>query len=251
MNAERIKLAADLWLDARRAAWLERARTLVVADLHLGYAWVQRRRGQLWPLHEVEDVTTRLLEMQGEYQPTSIVFLGDLIHDALATGPMADLLAETLHALAPRSRLLATLGNHDRQLGELAEAARLPLVCVNEHWTGNYRLCHGHVPVVGAPPPGGSGREWLVMGHEHPAVILGDGLADRVQCPCFVVGERRLLLPAFSQWAAGSVLGRAPFLSPLASEGRWREVVAIVGHRLLRVPWDWIVGRRGGSRTAC
>jgi len=51
-----------------------------VADVHLGYAWTQRQRGALLPLAEVGETASRLLALQAEYRPATLVLLGDLVH---------------------------------------------------------------------------------------------------------------------------------------------------------------------------
>jgi metallophosphoesterase superfamily enzyme len=43
-----------------------------------------------------------------------------------------------------------------------------------------------------------------IIGHHHPAVSCGDGAGSRVKCPALVAGPKRLILPAFSPWAAGA-----------------------------------------------
>jgi putative SbcD/Mre11-related phosphoesterase len=76
----------------------------------------------------------------------------------------------------------------------------------------------------------------VIMGHEHPAVRLNDGVATSLKCPCFLVNERVVVLPAFSSWAAGSPVGDGEFLSPIARRTQFSKAVAIVGPRLLSLP---------------
>ena len=236
MPAERLALASGLWVDARRAAWLEPERTLVVADTHLGYAWVQRRRGHLLPLAAVEDTTRRLLELQAEYTPETIVFLGDLVHAAVPLPALEAALAETLQSLARRSRLVLTRGNHDRAIEHLLGTDRLPLTVVDCATAGPHRLSHGDTPRAAGLPLGPRG--WDLFGHSHPGAALSDGVADRVRCPAFLVGELCLVLPAFSNWAAGVAVTRPDFTAPAGTTGVWESVVAIMGNRLLRFPWS-------------
>jgi metallophosphoesterase superfamily enzyme len=40
--------------DTAGALWLDEGRTLLAADLHLGYGWAQRRRGESRPTIEEE-----------------------------------------------------------------------------------------------------------------------------------------------------------------------------------------------------
>jgi metallophosphoesterase superfamily enzyme len=43
-----------------------------------------------------------------------------------------------------------------------------------------------------------------IIGHHHPAVSLADGAGTRLKLPALVASPRRLILPAFSPWAAGT-----------------------------------------------
>ncbi len=281
MHPNRLELADGLWADPRGALWIEPARTLAIADIHLGYAWVQRQRGALLPLVEFERTEARLAALQAGYCPQVMVFLGDLVHADLLVQPVADMLRRLLDALAGSSRLVLTLGNHDRRLEEFVHRTAAPLSCVRAWRSGPHLLRHGDEK--GLPDrPGLAGQAngslvdsshpleksramrsavrekrrqgsirrtgrpqedvspetggMLITGHEHPAVELGDGVATRVRCPCFLLGRGRLMLPAFSGWAAGAVIGREPFMSEAARQAQWLAAIAIVGDRLLRLP---------------
>ena len=237
---DRFELSDSLVLDARRAAWFPRERVLAVADAHLGYAWAQRRRGLLLPLAATEEVVATLAALQHDYAPREIVFLGDLVHEAANLPALKEELVNLTTRLAAGSRLTVTLGNHDRRLEQFAAEWKLPLALASSATVGGHWLVHGDQPPAAAAlatwqtqrVPGAR----IVFGHEHPALRLGDGVASAARCPCFLIGEDRLVLPAFSPWAAGSVVGRQPFLAPLAQAAVWQQVVAILGGRLLPLP---------------
>jgi metallophosphoesterase superfamily enzyme len=74
------------------------------------------------------------------------------------------------------------------------------------------------------------------MGHEHPAINLRDGIATSVKCPCFLAGPRVLILPAFSQWSAGSNVRTASFLSAHARAATFTQAYAILAGRILPIP---------------
>ncbi len=73
----------------------------------------------------------------------------------------------------------------------------------------------------------------IFMGHEHPAVTVGDGFATSIKCPCFLVSNEVVVLPAFSHWAAGSDIARGSFMSPLARNARMTQAFAVMGENLL------------------
>lgn len=240
-NLSRLDLGNDLVLDARRVAWFPRERALVVADVHLGYAWVQRRRGQLLPLPS-DDTLQRLAEVRQDYGAERLIFLGDLVHGVAPLPPLEAALRELAETLAGHCRLTLAAGNHDRRLDAFIAARRLPIEVRTAERLGPHLLVHGDLPVPAAEwnawreARGSVGR--VVMGHEHPAVTLRDGQARAAKCPCFLVANERLVLPAFSRWAAGSEVTRRAFMSPLAQGIAWEHVIPVLGLRLLAIPWS-------------
>lgn len=232
-------LASGLVLDARRAVFLPTSRTLAVADLHLGYAWAKRTHGALLPVID-DNTTDRLTELQRTYQPRRLVVLGDIVQEALALPALEKLLREFCERLGSASELIFCLGNHDRHLQRLVRDWQLPVACHHQLTLDGHKLLHGdqrprlteEVPFTLEASP----RVSRLIGHEHPALTLGDGLASRAKCPAFLVADGLLVLPAFSAWAAGCEFGRQPFLGPLACAARFHTAFACVGPRLLRVP---------------
>jgi len=223
-----------VWLDARRAAWFDAERALVLADLHLGYAWAQRRAGLLLPLPGPEAERDRLASLRAEYRPKTVVFLGDIVHRAVELPALAEELTQLVAIFDLTAELRFVAGNHDRNLEIILTKFGLPFRVEPEVQLGQHLLLHGdECAAVKAASPG---RGRYVMGHEHPAIRLGDGVTTAIKCPCFMVGPRVLILPAFSRWAAGSVVRQNPFMSSLARTERFDEAIAILGNRLLRIP---------------
>lgn len=235
----RRKLPPDLVLDARRAVFLSETKTLVVADLHLGYAWAHRHGGNLLPVSAKEDALPRLLELIADYAPRELVLLGDIVHRAV---PVAELKAElraSLCALAGCVALRLVAGNHDRRLAPLLAECGIATQLVHEMERGVHFLTHGDGTDAGraatlreaARVRGGR----VIIGHEHPAITISDGVATAAKCPCFLVGERVLVLPAFSTWAAGTNVRAGRWMSPFARDEPFPHAVAILAGKLLPV----------------
>jgi len=180
----RQEVQPGVWLDSRRAVWLETERLLLIADLHWGYAASHRARGNLIPLWGDEEIAQRLNELETAYAPSEMLWLGDVVH-AAEGGAAAE-------AYMRESRVPVTLiaGNHDRHW-RLAGARSLT--------RGRFHFHHGDTTL--ALPPGTTVE---VVGHHHPAVSWGDQAGSRLKLPALVASERRLILPAFSPWAAGT-----------------------------------------------
>jgi uncharacterized protein len=213
------------------ALWLVDSRTLLLADVHLGYGWAQRRRGELGPLRD-EETRAKLLGVAAELQPATIVFLGDLVH---APNPAAEerrLIENTLSELAACARLITVLGNHDRRfLRDFPEAA----VETATQWQTpcGWLALHGDcVPNPPALP--------LILGHLHPAIVFADAAGASQRLPVFLCNHGAIVLPAFSPFAAGYVINRGlpaeweAFLgtAPL-------HLIAATGQRVAALgPWD-------------
>jgi putative SbcD/Mre11-related phosphoesterase len=240
MDRTRLELEPGLWLDARRAVWLEKPRVLAVADLHLGYAWAHRSEGQLLPVHTSEDSTERLLALIGSYAPHEVVLLGDVVHRAILAPALQAELRLLVEAISARARLHIVTGNHDTGLARLLAASGLanqtsPHVAFAPHF-----LAHGDGSGEFAAAKrlqeiaASGGR--VIIGHEHPAIAISDRIASRAKCPCFLVSREVIVLPAFSRWAAGTDVRQHEFLSSFAQRTQFDCAIAILARKLLPVP---------------
>lgn len=180
----RVEIRPDVWLDSRLAVWLKSIRVLVVADLHWGYAAAHRARGNLLPLWGDDDLQHRLLDLLSDYEPEEMIWLGDIVH--AAEGAAA---ADAFLRRAPaRARITVVAGNHDRRWpGATARSLR----------RGPYFLHHGDSALR---VPDGCVE---VIGHHHPAFSWADGAGGHLKVPALVATADRVILPAFSPWAAG------------------------------------------------
>jgi putative SbcD/Mre11-related phosphoesterase len=199
---------ADWLLTPERVAVHLPTATAVAADLHLGYDQARRRRGEAVPIADLSDLLDALSRLVPSRRLRRLVIAGDLFEDAAGRALVPDL----LRWLAARDLELMGVvpGNHDRGLARAAPD--LPLR-PEGMLLGDWRVIHGdgRLPV---------GR--LVLGHFHPCLRWG----HRIAAPCYLIGEERIVLPAFSPDAAG--------VNVLAAR-RWQghRCAVIVGDRVL------------------
>ncbi|MEO8353272.1 MAG: metallophosphoesterase [Chthoniobacteraceae bacterium] len=230
------EIRPGLGLDARRAAWLEESRTLVVADLHLGYAWTHRVRGQLLPVENGDDPVARLGRLIEDYPARELVLLGDIVHGEVR-GAALEAEFRRLGELPLQLRLVA--GNHDRQLAAWLDRCGFAWPLETEIHLGSNVLLHGEGSddedvtdrIVSVGRAGGM----HIIGHEHPAISISDGIASRARCPCFLVAPELLVLPAFSSWSAGSTIGTRPLLSPFARAVSFQTAMALLAGKLVPI----------------
>jgi DNA ligase-associated metallophosphoesterase len=227
MDRSRCEIIPGVWLDYRRALFLEKENILCVADLHLGYAWAHRFHGQMMPVHTPDRVIDRLLELCAFYKPQVMAFLGDIVHQAVPVSEIEAEFMEMVTRVGEKCGLKLVLGNHDKNLKKLGCAKDVEFC---DSWeTGRFLFLHGNEPSKK------KGHGSLVfMGHEHPAISLGDGVKSG-KFPCFLISEEVIVLPAFSHWAAGTNIRCYDFMSPLPQSARFEKAVAILGEKLLPV----------------
>lgn len=185
--------------DCSGALYLEASETLLIADAHLGYAWAQRRRGELGPLTD-GGIVDRLRSALDRWNPGRIVFLGDVVHRGRPSAEERHVIESALHEAAGRTRLVAVLGNHDRNFE--SDFGNLNIECC-DHWEdADILAVHGDRDWPDT-------KKWLVLGHLHPAISLEDSAGATRRLPVFMESARALVLPAFSPFAAGFNLHKA------------------------------------------
>lgn len=204
--------------------------TLLIADLHLGRGWAQRRRGELWPLTSDSEIT-KLDAVIAELAPRAIVFLGDLVHAPRPAPAERDETETQLRRWQSCAELTVVRGNHDRAFG-FDYAARLGIAFTEEWCAGDCVAIHGDRPPSKLPVPGAR----IVLGHLHPALRIEDSAGVGHKLPAFLIGERVIVLPAFSPLAAGVSMwdNIPPELAELNGSSQF-EAILTTGKRVFRI----------------
>jgi putative SbcD/Mre11-related phosphoesterase len=184
-NGGKAMFVHDEWLltPARIAVHLPTA-TAVLADLHLGYNDARRRDGEAVPPADLSLILAPLHQVLSTRVVRRVVIAGDLF-EAGVNADLAAELASWLIAAGVESAVVP--GNHDRGL---ANAPHGLSIHPEGYMVGRWRVVHGDGRLPDGP---------VIHGHEHPRVRW----SSRVGGSCFLVGEERIVLPAFSEDAAG------------------------------------------------
>ncbi len=210
--------------------WIESARALVVADLHLEKGSAFAIRGQLLPPYDTRDTLARLEAEVAVLAPRLIVLLGDSFHDGGGEARLAADDRARLAGLARGRTLLWIVGNHDR-----AGPAELAGDVAGETCCGGLRLVHE--PSAPDPSESADGVETSLgeaAGHLHPCARVRAKVGS-VRRRCFVTDGARLVLPAFGALAGGLNVRDAAFARILNR----RPLAAVLGaDRVHPVGWD-------------
>ena len=170
-----------------RAAFWERAKTLLVADPHFGKAAAFRAAGVLVPRGTTAETLARLDTSLEHTRAERIAFLGDFLHAKEGRAP------ETLRAIGAwrdrwaRTEMTLVRGNHDVRAGDPPKEMRI--VCVSGTMPES--------PFVFAHHPTRSDRGYVIAGHIHPGVTLRGAGKQASKLPCFWFGRETAVLPAF------------------------------------------------------
>lgn len=246
--ADQLQLDSGVVLDARGAAWFGEEALLALADVQLGPAGGQRARGQLLPLSAFDDFGLRLADLLADYRPLKTVVLGDLVPAGLDLPHLEHVLKTFVAAVACHGELVVVTGDPDRRHDTTKQRLGLGFEVRSSLVLGRRLFVHGDDASSAEALPwlSGPGGGLVVFGREQPVVAMPTGMASTACCRCFLVAPDRLLLPAYSPGAAGNDVRAGRFLSALAQGAAWSQVVAIVGQRLVSVPWDRTAGRMVG-----
>jgi len=196
MNAYATELAGEqVLLLPEKALYWPRDKTLMVADIHFGKAASFRALGVPVPRGTTSANLAVLGELVARHAPRRIVFLGDFLHAKAAQAPATLRAMLDWRACHPALELLLVRGNHDRHAGD--PSALLGVRVVDEPWAaGPFALCHH---------PDVHSSLFLIAGHVHPVFQLRTA-RESLRLPCFVLGARRALLPAFGAFTGGHPL---------------------------------------------
>ncbi len=166
------------------ALWWKAADLLCVSDLHLGKSErIARRSGQLVPPYDSMETLVRLKDLIDQYNPKSVVCLGDSFDDLAAGQALGPDMRQILTTLSAGRKWIWITGNHDP--GPLD----LPGSWQTDHQTSG--LIFRHIAEENTP----SGE---ISGHYHPKAKLRGR-----RRPCFCYDSRRLILPAFGTYTGG------------------------------------------------
>jgi DNA ligase-associated metallophosphoesterase len=181
----------QVYLMGERALYWPGTSTLVVADLHWGKASTFRAAGIPIPIGTTSDDLARLDSALRRSGARRLVVLGDLFHakaGRIASHTLAEL--RRWRSLAGTFEILLIRGNHDRHAGDPPND--LQINCVNAPaFVPPFIFRHEPTDTDGA---------YGLAGHVHPGLTLvGRGL-QRETLPCFLIGQRGAILPAFGSF---------------------------------------------------
>lgn len=203
-------------LHAERGVHWPRERTLFVADIHLGKGAAFRAGGVPLPRGSTSADLARLTALVERTAAARLVVLGDFLHAKSGrVAALGDAFVEwrRRHAVLD---LLLVRGNHDAHAGD--PPGGWDVRCVDDPFAlPPFLACHR----VAAPRTG-----YALCGHVHPGVRIQGAGRESARLPCFVVGPRHMILPAFGRFTGMAEVAR----------GTGERIVVVAGRELFTLP---------------
>ena len=215
--------------------FFEKEKILIIADTHIGYEEALNRQGVLIPRTTFKEMYKRINTLLESLDPLSkIIINGDIKHEF---GDISEQeWRDTLKLLDLLSRfseeIILIRGNHDKILGPIADKRNIK---IKDHVMINKTLfIHGHkIPkeLTATKKSGISTFDTIVIGHEHPAVSLGE---KKEKFKCFLKGKCRIknkdnkhqqkeyqliVMPSYFLVRAGTDVRNENLLSPFLAAG--------------------------------
>ena len=183
----------ELWLLADRAVYWPARRCLLIADVHFGKASAYRSLGQPVPQGTTTANLERLDRLLSAHASEHVIFLGDFLHGpgSHASGTLSALRAWRERRAGLRMTLIR--GNHDKRAGDPPRDLNIEVVA-EPLLMGPFALQH---------EPDAHTSHHVLAGHVHPVYRLRGKGRQSLRLPCFQIGTRLSLLPAFGAFTGG------------------------------------------------
>lgn len=218
-------------VDGLPIAYLKDIKALVLSDLHLGYEAAMAKRGMLAPRMNLGEILKMLSSAMTGRDVESIIVDGDIKNDFsdVDESEFNELLELAQFAKQRGKKLVLIKGNHDNFVDRYKKPFGF-VVHAQEARIGRYLFFHGEE----LPGDGAKESEFLIMGHEHPAIGIYNEAGSQERLKCFLYGnykgKRLLVLPAanyFSQGTAVNIEPKSSLLAPIFKKAEINRMHAV------------------------
>jgi len=212
------------------ALYLLREKTLVMADLHIGFEEALNKQGILIPRVHFTEMMKRIEKFCKGLKIERIIINGDLKDEF---GKISD--TEWRNVLRfldfyKGKEIIIVQGNHDTTLAPIAEKRGIKLA--EYYILGDILFCHGDKIVLMDAKV-----KTIIIGHEHPAISLTQG-GRTEKYKCFLNGKFKwknlIVMPSLNPVQEGSDVLQQRMLSPYLQGNLDQFEVYVVGDEILR-----------------
>lgn len=220
---------------------LEKEKTCILADLHLGIEYELYSKGISIP-SQINSIQNRIISLINQEKIERLIILGDLKHQIPNTSwQERKEIPKFLSELSNKVEISLVKGNHDGGIEKLVNG-NFKIHSGKGFKLKKFYFSHGHA----YPSELVCDSEYLIMSHIHPSVEFKDKLGYRSLEKCWVRGglnkekfrekygkkkiklTRFIIVPAFNSLISGNPINKRlekneEYISPLIRNGflRW------------------------------
>lgn len=193
--------------------FLEKPRILIISDLHIGQEEAMRDSGFLFPQNQFKELYSDIKKIVSRTNPSKIIINGDLKHEFRRVSREEwKQISDLLRFLRKNAEVILIKGNHDKILEPIAKES--DIIFSDYFLHKDIYVCHGDkLPT----DKDFNKAKLVVIGHEHPAVTLRDGVRTE-KYKCFLKGKYEkktlIVLPAFNPLTEGTDVLKEKLISP-------------------------------------
>ncbi|MHA1675842.1 MAG: metallophosphoesterase [Candidatus Njordarchaeales archaeon] len=205
-------------------AYIKSLDVIVCADLHLGYEIVLANEvGYFLPQTQFNEIIDELSSVIRRFKAKRIIIVGDLKHKfSRRTRQETREVLKILEFINQNfNKGILVRGNHDNFIRGLFNRYENIDFIDRYYIEGRYLFTHGHI--LDEDIEKEAVNKTLVIGHEHPALLLYDDIGGKIKIPTFLYGDttlngKILVLPAVSPLMSGievNLISESEFLSSI------------------------------------
>ncbi|MGQ8366130.1 ligase-associated DNA damage response endonuclease PdeM [Glaciecola sp. 1036] len=190
-----------LLLDAEGVLYWPQCDLLIFSDLHFEKGSFLTQFAHPVPRYDSIDTLKRIQASIARYKPSTVVCLGDSLHDVNAVKRMEDRLINHLNELISSvDEWCWVLGNHDPDIPESLFGLRMNFFTKN-----NLLLVHEFENLENHKDVNGQ-----IIGHFHPKVSARIAM-QKITGKCFLQDHKTIVMPAFGKYTGGLDLKNEAF----------------------------------------
>lgn len=213
-------------VDGVPALYHTETEALVIADLHLGLEGSMTSEGSYVPKFHLDEVLEDIERARSSTEASRIVVNGDIKNEFKKSyySEKNEVKKLVKHLKRRFDEAVFIKGNHDKFIESTVEDEGLQM---KEYFIKDRVLfIHGDKRPEDIEGLEKDEYDTVIIGHEHPALSLEDGIGIAEKVDCILYGEMKdgkdiIVLPAFSKISNGTEINEVPqgkLLSPILRE---------------------------------
>ncbi len=177
-------MEGNIIFSPHRCAIIRKIKSIVIADLHLGFEYELFQSGISIP-SQTEKILEKIIKLVEAWKTEKLILLGDIKHNIpIPSGQEKVEIPKFIEKLSKKTSIVIVKGNHD---GDIEKYIQKGVEVYNSSGfrLGKYGFAHGNAWINKDILE----CDYLFLAHEHPCVEFKDKLGYKISEPCWIIGK--------------------------------------------------------------